>query len=123
MSSNPVTVLIVDDDPETVKIFDYLLQKQGYTSLVATTVDEALAHIERVTPDVVLLDLMLPGRNGTELLKHIRITEGLADVYVIVVSAHVLDEHKLPTGVRPDETLRKPIRIPDLRNAVERGLS
>lgn len=122
MSQQKPVVLVVDDDPETVKIFEYFLSRQGYTSYVAHTVNEALARIEEVIPDIVLLDVMLPERNGTDLLKHIRSTPSLANIYVIVISAHVIDERHLPTGIMPDETLQKPIRIPHLEAAIKHGL-
>ncbi len=123
MSDNAVTILIVDDDVETVKIFSYYLNKQGFSTLMASNVPEALTHMETTIPDIVLLDLMLPGQNGEELLKHIRQDAQLASVYVIIVSAHPLDSRKLPTGIVPDDVLRKPVRIPQLQQVLGKALA
>jgi len=122
MNENP-TVLVVDDDMETAKIFDYFLRKEGYNALLASNVNQAMEHLEHMRPDVILLDLMLPGANGIELLKHLRMTPETANVYVIIISAHAIENQHLPTGVLPDDVLCKPIRIPTLREAISKGLA
>ena len=123
MSNNKPVIMAVDDDIETVKIFNFFLQKQGYEAIVANSVPEAMAHLESVVPNVLLLDLMLPGLNGEELLKHIRQTPNLADIFVIIVSAHEYDPSKLPTGIAPDAIIRKPIRITQLSETISKALA
>lgn len=77
-------VLIVDDEPEIVRTLRLVLAGNGYTVVVATSGEEALAEIGRRLPGVVLLDLMLPGIDGIEVLRAIR---ARSLVPVIVLSA------------------------------------
>ncbi|MEM6284702.1 MAG: response regulator [Chloroflexota bacterium] len=123
MTPDNIAVLVVDDDPETVRIFEFVLQKEGYIAIIAGTVAEALERMHEVRPDVVLLDLMLPHANGVDLLKHIRTTAGYEDMQVIIISAHAIENQHLPTGVQPDAILRKPIRIPALSKAIRAAIA
>lgn len=74
-------ILIVDDDPAIVTLEQQILTKNGYGVLCAYSGTEALLLLKEHTPDVILLDLMLPGINGEELLPKIK------NIPVIVVSA------------------------------------
>lgn len=68
----PAHVLIVDDEPNIVVSLEFLLGQQGYRVSVATTGDEALSAIEADCPDLVLLDVMLPGIDGFEVCRRLR---------------------------------------------------
>lgn len=81
------TILVVDDEPTIVEIVARYLEREGYQVLTAADGAGALAHIERRRPQLVILDLMLPGISGLELLRRLRGDGGLA---VIVLTA--LDE-------------------------------
>ena len=82
MSAN-IKILIVDDDVYIGDMVAAALTKQGYEPVRAYSGTEALLVLESTKPDVILLDLMLPGLNGEELIKRIK------DIPVIVVSAKV----------------------------------
>ena len=84
-----VRVLAVDDDPQALRYVRDALLKSGYTPVVTGDPGEALRLVEEEKPDLVLLDLMLPGTDGIELMKDI-LTAG--DVPVIFVSAYGRDE-------------------------------
>jgi DNA-binding response OmpR family regulator len=73
----PSKVLIVDDEPNIVLSLEFLMKQQGYETRVARDGDEALAEVERFRPDLVLLDVMLPKRDGFEVCQRLR-----ADGYV-----------------------------------------
>lgn len=75
------TVLVVDDDIHISKMLDEALGRDGYTVLHAYSGTEALMVLEKTRPDIVLLDLMLPGMSGEEVLSHI------SGIPVIVLSA------------------------------------
>jgi DNA-binding response OmpR family regulator len=65
-------VLIVDDEPNIVASLEFLMARQGYDTLVVGDGDEALAAVERFHPDLVLLDVMLPNRDGFEVCQQLR---------------------------------------------------
>ncbi len=80
----PMRILVVDDDPPSVKMTAFLLREEGYEVLTAPNGREALRVLEREQLDLVLLDVMMPGLDGFEILKQIR---GRWGVPVIFVSA------------------------------------
>ena len=84
-----VRILAVDDDPQALRYVRDALLKSGYTPVVTGDPEEALRLVAEEKPDLVLLDLMLPGTDGIELMKDIL---GAADVPVIFVSAYGRDE-------------------------------
>ena len=87
-------VLIVEDDPTTAKVLEFLLKEHDFQVVTAVDGDSALAELgKRPFPDVVLLDVMLPGRDGFEILRHIRSTEQLQHLPVIMVTAQISDEN------------------------------
>ncbi len=118
------TVLIVDDDAETTTMFGYYLQRKGYNVQTAARVSEAMPLVNGDTPpDVLILDVMLPGASGLELLTHIRSTPAIAHIHVILLSAHALQPEARPDGVQPDQVLQKPVRIADLQAALYAALA
>ena len=82
-------VLAVDDDPQALRYVRDALLKSGYTPVVTGEPEEALRLVAEEKPDLVLLDLMLPGTDGIELMKDIL---GAGDVPVIFLSAYGRDE-------------------------------
>ena len=84
-----VRVLAVDDDPQALRYVRDALASAGYTPVVTGDPEEALRLVEEEKPDLVLLDLMLPGTDGIELMKDIL---GAYDVPVIFLSAYGRDE-------------------------------
>ena len=84
-----VRVLAVDDDPQALRYVRDALASAGYTPVVTGDPEEALRLVGKEKPDLVLLDLMLPGTDGIELMKDIL---GAGDVPVIFVSAYGRDE-------------------------------
>lgn len=80
-------VLIVEDEPNIVLSLEFLLQREGYDTAVAADGEEALALARQLRPDVVLLDVMMPKRNGYEVCRAIRGDPDLAATPVIMVSA------------------------------------
>ena len=78
------TVLVVDDEPEIVRTVRLLLTGSGYRVITAPTGEDALEEIEHRMPDLVVLDLMLPGMDGIDVLRHIR---ARSRVPVLVLSA------------------------------------
>ena len=75
-------ILIVEDDPVAARVYGQYLKKGGYHVMVATDGPTGLQKVAQLRPDGVLLDIMLPGMSGVEVLKQIRTTR--ADLPVVV---------------------------------------
>jgi CheY-like chemotaxis protein len=72
MPIEPVSVLLVDDDPHTGAIFELLMQHYQYPFSIVQNAEAALAYLEAHSPDVILIDLFLPGIDGFQTLNQIR---------------------------------------------------
>lgn len=83
----PRRILVVEDEPDIRELTRLSLAREGYEVETAATGDEALACLRRSRPDLVVLDLMLPDRPGTDVCRTIRTTPELADVPVIMLTA------------------------------------
>lgn len=80
-------VLIVDDEVNIVISLEFLMQQAGYTVDIARTGNEALAKLASFQPDLVLLDVMLPGVNGFDICQRIRQTPEWAEMKIVMLTA------------------------------------
>ena len=85
--TQPQRVLIADDEPNIVVSLEYLMKREGYEVHVARDGDEALAALRRLKPALVLLDVMMPGKSGLEVLAAARADESLAGLKVLMLTA------------------------------------
>jgi two-component system alkaline phosphatase synthesis response regulator PhoP len=83
------TILIVDDCTDIVRIIARYLESASYHTVTATNGLEARRVLERMTPDCIILDLMMPGMSGAELLHGLRSDPATAGIPVVLVSARV----------------------------------
>ena len=119
------TVLVVDDDPNALDIVKTYLEAKGYVVATAKDGNEALALLEKVHPALVLLDVMMPGRDGWEVCRIMKQHPVLGQtVRVVMVTA--LDEwsdkrQALQTGA--DDYVEKPVDLPKLVKTVERNVA
>ena len=93
------SVLVVDDTPPMVRLLDRMLKSGGreYRVVKAYSGEQALALMEQERPDVVLLDLVMPGMEGSEVLRRMRENTELADVPVIVITVREYLQELLPS--------------------------
>lgn len=89
MENTPKTIAVIDDDLSIGDLLEELLTREGYSVLRAYSGTEALYLLERNKPDLVLLDLMLPGLSGEQVLPHIQ------NIPVIVLSAKAQPQDKV----------------------------
>jgi DNA-binding response OmpR family regulator len=80
------TILIIEDEPDFLRIYSDLLKSKGYEVMEASRGDDGLAKIEAHQPDLVLLDLVLPGLAGFDILDTMRKQEKTKDIPVIIFS-------------------------------------
>ena len=80
-------ILIVDDEPNIVVSLEFLMKREGYEVSVARDGIEALERIRRERPDVVLLDVMMPGKTGFEVCQAVRGDDTLAGTRILLLSA------------------------------------
>ena len=120
----PSKVLVVDDDPEIVTFLSTLLELEGIESSVATSAAAALEQLQRGAPDLVLLDIAMPDRDGIDLCKELKSDPRTAEVPVFVVSARPgkdVVERALAAGA--EEFIRKPFENAELISRIRIRLS
>jgi DNA-binding response OmpR family regulator/DNA-binding CsgD family transcriptional regulator len=87
------TVLVVDDTPETLSLLTDTLDQAGFTVLIATDGEAALELVDQITPDLVLMDALMPGISGFETCKRLKRDKLLADLPVIFMTGLSQTEH------------------------------
>ncbi len=118
-------ILVVDDNHDNTEIMREYLESRGYAITIANDGDEALMLFERVRPRLVLLDVMMPGRDGWEVCRLMKRHPELGrTIRVVMVTA--LDEwddkrQALETGA--DDYVEKPFDLRQLAATVERNLA
>lgn len=102
-------ILVVDDDKEIVRLLRSYLEQSGYTVLVANDGGTALHALRRERPDLLLLDLMLPDKDGWTVTRTIRADQQLADTLIIMITARIEDTDKiLGLELGADDYITKP---------------
>lgn len=118
-------VLIVEDDRDTVGLLAATMRQIGFSPLVAADGYEAMTMTRRYRPDLILLDLRLPGMDGYEALTHLKRDAVTQTIPIIAISAHVADtqqERKRLIALGAASFLAKPFSISELLGEVEEAL-
>ena len=116
-------ILIVDDKASSRELLRMVLERQGYEITEAADGDEALNKARAESPDLVLLDLQMPVRNGYEVLVELRQDPRFASLPIIALTASAMQgdrEHALAAGFTA--YLAKPVALAELRDEVQRLL-
>jgi CheY-like chemotaxis protein len=123
-ADSKATILVVDDNNDNVEILRAFLESRGFTIAEARDGRTALALMEEVKPDLVLLDVMMPGMDGWEVCRVIKQHPQLGDTKVVMVTAKGGFEDKFE-GLRSgaDDYVVKPVDFKDLMHKVERNLA
>jgi CheY-like chemotaxis protein len=85
--AQPKTILVVDDDPEIVSMLSTRLESRGYRVLTANDGKEALTEARRRKPDLMILDVMMPGKNGWEVARALKQDPTTEPIKVIMLTA------------------------------------
>ena len=113
---NKPSALIVEDDRDIVALFRHVMDLAGYRTEIALHGKVAVDYLMQRTPDIVLLDLGLPGVSGSEILTMMRADERLKGVPVVVITAHAHLIATLP--IQPELVLIKPVNIEQMSNLI-----
>ena len=107
------TVLIVEDNELNMKLFNDLLQANGYDTVQTMDGREALELVKKHVPDLILMDIQIPEISGLEVTKIIKADDELKDIPVIAVTAFAMkgDEEKIREG-GCEGYIAKPISVP-----------
>lgn len=116
----PTSVLLVEDTEDNRVMMRRLLEMSGYRVSVAINGAEAVQKAERVSPEVILMDLSLPVIDGLAATRRIREVPRLKDVPIIAVSAHdTMDFHAEALAAGCDAYITKPINYDELEELIE----
>lgn len=116
-----LSVLIAEDEPSIVMSLRFLMEKQGYDVRVVENGDDAVSAFAEGAPDVLLLDVMMPGRDGFEVLQEVRANEAWAKTRVIMLSARGRDvDRDKGMALGADLYVVKPFSTRDLVDQVAR---
>jgi len=110
MSVPAASILVVDDEIQNRKLLELLLQPEGYAVRTAANGEEALAQIARQAPDLVLLDIMMPGMDGYQVAGAIKANPATSSIPIIMITASVgRDARMAGLNAGAEEFLMKPV--------------
>jgi len=120
-ADEPFRVLVIDDDPGVRDYMEALVSRQGYRVFPAADAEQALAGLDVTRPDIITLDVVLPGIDGIETLR--RLKQRLPDVPVVMLSGHgqarnIVEAMRLGAS----DFLRKPFEVEELEIAFRKAL-
>jgi DNA-binding response OmpR family regulator len=124
MSTKKPTILIADDDPEILTMLGIRLSKKGYQVLEAVDGHQTLSLARKHHPDLVLLDVMMPGKNGWEVAKELRADEDLAGVGIVMLTAIGEKVNEMTSPLYgADAYVDKPFDFSELENKIKTVLA
>lgn len=113
-------ILIADDEEACRELIQMALEPKGYKVIEARDGEEALRQIAAEKPDLVLLDIHLPKRDGISVLKEVRKNSALSSIRILAFSAQLSDGQDADSLANLfDGILNKPVNIADLRRIVD----
>ena len=116
----PKKILVVDDKANIVLSLEFLMNKAGYEVRTASDGEEALAAIETDPPDLILLDVNMPTKNGFEVCEAVRARNEWSHIRIIMLTAHGRDiEREKGLALGADDYVTKPFAIHEVVSKVQ----
>jgi len=116
-------ILIVEDNEKNLKLVRDVLRVKGYATIEATTAEDGIALASAHKPDLILMDIQLPGMNGIDALRVLRADSATAGIPAIAVTASVMQQDRnLITDAGFDGYVGKPINLKEFLDAVRTTL-
>ena len=117
------SVLVVDDEPNIVLSLEFIMKQAGFEVRVARNGDEALGAIAASPPDLVLLDVMMPNRDGYDVCQTIRANPAWKDIHIVMLTAKGRDiEREKGMALGADDYITKPFSTREVIARVEQFL-
>ena len=120
--------VIIDDEPDVCKYIASILQDHGYRTMSAYEAATGEELVKEHAPDLVCMDIMMPGRSGVQLLSRLKGSEATRDIPLVMVTGirekMNIDWNEIARGLkrrRPDAVVEKPVEPVKLMRAVERA--
>lgn len=117
-NSNKTYIIAVDDSPDNLSLIEIILDDPAYVVEVASSGQEALDKITQRMPDLILLDVMMPGMDGLEVTRRIREDENLPYVPILLITAHDPKKIMNRSEVEVEGLIRKPLDVDELQDRV-----
>jgi CheY-like chemotaxis protein len=122
MSEPLPSILVVDDNEDNANIIRDYLEARGYPITVAYNGDEAMASFATVKPSLVLLDVMMPGRDGWQVCREMKASPQGKDIRIIMVTAlQDWNDKRQAIETGADDYVEKPFELARLASVVERN--
>lgn len=113
-------VLVVDDEPNIVLSLEFLMEQAGFEVVTAEDGEQALEQVTNTSPDLLLLDISLPGMSGFDVLERLRGQEATAQLPIIMLTAHGRDvEREKGMALGADDYITKPFSTQSLVEKVK----
>jgi DNA-binding response OmpR family regulator len=124
MAEENKTILVVDDEPDVAQLLSLILKADGYNVLVAGDGQEALEKARKGSPDLILLDVMLPKMDGYRVARMLKFDENFRHIPIIMLTAKIQEKDK-KTGLEmgADDYMTKPFEVPKLQQKVREILA
>jgi two-component system cell cycle response regulator DivK len=117
---NPKQILIIEDNPSNLKLARICLEKDGYEVLTATDAEEGLAVLKKTIPDMILMDLQLPGMDGLQLTSLLKKNPTTKNIIVLAVTAYAMKGDELrASSAGCDGYIAKPFNIRTLASTIK----
>lgn len=116
-------VLLVEDEPNIIEAISFLLSRDGFTVHTHENGETAMAKVFAAPPDMIILDVMLPGRSGFDILRDLRADERTADLPVLMLTARGQEkDRELAMRLGANHFLSKPFSNSEVREHVRNVL-
>jgi len=116
-------VLVCDDEPYVVESVSYVVRKAGFEVLTAEDGDTALETAKREHPDLMFLDIMMPGISGDEVCRRLKAEPGTRDIHIVILTARGQEEdERRALQMGADEFMTKPFSPRKMRDKLMRLL-
>ncbi|HTN39391.1 MAG TPA: response regulator transcription factor [Arachidicoccus sp.] len=111
METTPRKILIVDDEPDILEIIEFHLKRENFEVYKARDGNEGIEKAKLIKPDLIILDMMMPGKSGLEVCEILRAQAAFEDTLIVFLTAISGDQHEISSlEMGADDYVNKPIK-------------